>query len=117
MNRTLASLIMKFVLTFAAAAVAFLVMTENPASWVFVVALVGTALNYLLGDLVVLPKYGNIIASLGDGILAALVAYVTDLYTAAFNTTYTALAVFFVIVTVVEYFFHRYLLREEKVAP
>ncbi|HBV96000.1 MAG: hypothetical protein JL50_05130 [Peptococcaceae bacterium BICA1-7] len=117
MSKTSVALIVKFVMTFVAAAIAFMILERNALGWVALVALAGTILNYLLGDLVILPRFGNIVASLGDGVLAAVTAYVVDLIVPGFTTTWAALAAFAVLVAVAEYFFHAYLRRSEKVAP
>ncbi len=125
MNNTATALLVKFVITFFAAAIAFMLLgspgmtTAGSATWlwIFIIGILATAANYLLGDLYVLPKYGNIVASIGDGITAALVAYIIALITAAFDTTFASLAIFALLVAVAEYFFHRYLKQSEKVEP
>lgn len=119
MSKTATALLIKFIMTFAFALIALSFLVDNNAwDWIFGVALVGTALNYLVGDLLVLPKYGNIIASIADGVMAALIAYIFDyLVPTAFQTSFTALALFGVLVAVGEYFFHQYLQRSEKVEP
>ncbi|AGL02681.1 Protein of unknown function (DUF2512) [Desulfoscipio gibsoniae DSM 7213] len=117
MNKTATALLFKFIMTFVFAIIALRFIDNNTWGWVFWVALAGTALNYLVGDLFVLPKYGNIVASVGDGVMAALAAYIINLIVPAFQTTFTALALFAVLVAVGEYFFHQYLQRSEKVEP
>ena len=77
----------------------------------------GTALNYLFGDLFVLPKWGNLGASIVDGILAIGLAYIVDLAVPAFTTSAAGLLIFGALVAVGEYLFHQYLKRSEKVAP
>lgn len=116
-NNTAIALIVKLVITFVAALIAFTLLMDNPWSWILGVAVVATALNYLVGDLFVLPKYGNIIASIGDGIMAALVAYIASLISPLFQVTLLALLLFAVLIAVGEYFFHQYLQRSEKVEP
>ncbi|MBU5676142.1 YndM family protein [Alkaliphilus sp. MSJ-5] len=117
MSNTTMALVVKFIMTFIAAWLTLGVMDRNPLLWVVIVSIVGTVLNYILGDLVVLPNLGNIIASIGDGIMAAALAYIVDLFTIDFNTTFSGLAVFALIVAVAEYFFHIYLLQSDTVAP
>ncbi len=119
MSKTATALLVKFIMTFVFALIALTFLVDNNAwDWVFWVALVATALNYLVGDLLVLPKFGNIIASVADGVVAALTAYIIDyLVPTAFQTSFTALALFGVLVAVGEYFFHQYLQRSEKVEP
>lgn len=117
MSKTSTALLVKLVLTFIAAVIAFTVLDRNAWGWVALVALAGTILNYLIGDLLILPKAGNVVASLGDGVLGALTAYLVDLIVPAFDTTWLSLVLFGVLVAVAEYFFHMYLRRSEKVAP
>jgi len=114
MNKTATALIIKFAMTFVFAAIAFMTLNNNAWTWVLLVALVGTAINYWVGDLMVLPKYGNIVASLGDGVMALVVAYIVDLLVVPFRTGLTSLVVFGVLIAIGEYFFHQYLRRPEK---
>ncbi len=101
-------------MTLIFAAIAFITLINNAWSWVLLVALAGTAINYWVGDLMVLPKYGNIVASLGDGVMAALVAFIVDLLVVPFRTGLSSLVLFAVLIAVGEYFFHQYLRRPEK---
>ncbi|WP_347488118.1 DUF2512 family protein [Desulfoscipio sp. XC116] len=117
MSKTATALIIKFIMTFVFAGIALAFIDHNTWGWIFVVAVVGTALNYFVGDLLVLPKYGNIVASVGDGVMASLTAYIISLLAPAFRTSFTALAILAVLIAVGEYFFHQYLLRSEKVEP
>lgn len=117
MSKTATALLIKFGMTFVVAVVAFSLIDRNIWLWPFALAIVGTALNYFLGDLYVLPKFGNTVAAVSDGVLAALTAYVFDLIIPAFRTTATTLVTFAVLVAVGEYIFHRYLRRSEKVEP
>lgn len=115
--RTIIALLFKLAATFTAAWVAFNLIDLNTIGMIYIVAVVGTVLNYLLGDLVILPSTGNIIASIGDGVLGAAVAYVMDLFSYNFNASATGLIIFAAIIAVAEYFFHIYLIKDEKVAP
>ena len=117
MSRTTQALLLKFIMTFAAAWVAFGFIDNNTLTSIFIVSLLGTVLNYLLGDLVVLPRLGNIVASLGDGLMGALTAYIYSIIILQFTTSFFSLLLFAGIVAVLEYFFHKYLLSAKKVAP
>ena len=121
MSKTTTALLIKLAMTFIAAWLAFSVfdgagIRANPLGWILLVSLIGTAANYLVGDLMVLPAYGNITAALGDGITAALVAYIINLFTPRFSVDLSSLVFFAVLVAVAEYFFHRYLLKAEEVS-
>ncbi|MDI6870232.1 MAG: DUF2512 family protein [Bacillota bacterium] len=116
MSKTATALIVKFLMTAVFGAIVFRPL-GNSWGWILTVGMVGTALNYLLGDLAILPSLGNVAASLGDGLLAALTAHVTGWLTPAFFTTFSSLLLFAVLIAVGEYFFHLYLLSSKKVAP
>ncbi|ACL70315.1 DUF2512 family protein [Halothermothrix orenii] len=115
MSTTLKALISKFVITGIAALIAFYATSDF--TWIIVVSLLGTTLNYLVGDLLVLPNFGNVLASIGDGSMAAITAYIVDLIAPAFDVTTSSLVLFGLLVAVGEYFFHIYLKRSKKVAP
>lgn len=115
--RTVMALLFKLITTFIASWVAFTLVDLNSITMISIVAVIGTVLNYLLGDLVILPSTGNIIASVGDGVLGAAVAYVVDIFSYNFNASATGLIIFAAIIAVAEYLFHIYLLKDEKVAP
>ena len=114
--RTIVALVVKFLLTTAVAAVAFRPL-GNPWGTIVALGIAGTALNYILGDLIVLPSMGNVVASVADGGLAAVTAYVWDRLSTAFDTTTGSLLLFGLLVAVAEYFFHKYLAADRKVAP
>lgn len=115
--RTSMALLVKFLLTFVMALVVFNFFLENSLSWVLLLAILATALNYLIGDLLILPAMGNISASIADGVMAAITAYVLDILVREFNTNWAALLWFGILIAIGEYFFHIYLQSDEKVAP
>ncbi len=117
MSKTSGALLMKFVLTLGAAWVSFSLFANATFTSVLIIAIAGTLLNYLIGDLFVLPNFGNIMASIGDGGLAALTAYVISRFTYGFAATATSFVVFAVLISIAEYFFHIYLLKSDDVAP
>lgn len=117
MSKTSGALIVKFLLTLASAYIAFQLFDNNSFGWVLGVSLVGTILNYLIGDLYILPKFGNIVASIADGGLAAMTAYLMGVMVRGNNIGISSLLIFSLLVAVSEYFFHRYLLNSKKVEP
>jgi hypothetical protein len=117
MSNTTTALLAKLIMTFIFAVIAFGFVDNNMWSWIFWVALVGTVVNYLVGDLLVLPSLGNIIASIGDGAMGALAAYIISQLAPAFRVSSTSLFLFGVLIAIGEYFFHQYLRSSEKVAP
>ncbi|AZO95654.1 DUF2512 family protein [Halocella sp. SP3-1] len=115
--RTGMALLIKFILTFVAAFIAFDLLLNNDIFWILLLSLVAMLINYLIGDLMVLPAKGNMIASIGDGLLAAITAYIFDLLIPAFTTSWSTLLWFAILIGIAEYFFHLYLKKDEKVAP
>ncbi|MGE5396251.1 MAG: DUF2512 family protein [Chitinophagales bacterium] len=115
--KTTMALVVKFIATLVGAGLAFSVLDNNPFSYVLLIAIVGTAVNYLVGDLVLLPAFGNAVASVCDGILAVGVALIVDLFSRTFNTGFGNYVVFGVVVLVAEYFFHIYIKKSDEVAP
>lgn len=115
--KTSMALLAKFVATLIASGLAFSILDNNPWSYAFLIAIVGTVVNYLVGDLMVLPSFGNTIASIGDGVMAIIVALFFDLFSSVFDTSLLNYLVFGVVILAAEYFFHIYLKKSEEVAP
>jgi len=85
---------------------------------VLIIAVVGTAINYLLGDLVILRASSNTWASVVDGLVAAVLAYaVMEGMGTVTRMDYWAILIFGVLVAGCEFFFHNYLKESEEVAP
>jgi hypothetical protein len=117
MSQTGTALVIKLALTFIFAAIAFYLFGDNSISWIFIISLLGTVINYFIGDLFVLPRFGNLVASIGDGIMGGLVAYLVDIASPDFVAGFTSLVIFSLTIAVGEYFFHQYLFNAENVAP
>lgn len=117
MSKTSTALLVKFLMTLVAAVITFQFIDGNPWLAVFIIALAGTAINYMVGDLMVLPRWGNITAAIGDGLMAAVTAYIISLLWPGVAVSFTSLAIFAVLVAAAEYFFHFYLKNSEEVAP
>lgn len=80
--------------------------------------MVGTALNYLLGDLVILPASSNTTVSIVDGVVAAVLAYaVMEGMGTVTTRDWWAILIFGVLVAGFEFYFHNYLKKSEEVAP
>ncbi|NYB76033.1 DUF2512 family protein [Sedimentibacter hydroxybenzoicus DSM 7310] len=115
--RTTLVILAKFLITLVASWVSFIIIDVNSFEMVLMVAIAGTVINYALGDLVILPSMGNVIAAVGDGILAAATAYLFDMFSYNFITSATGLIIFAAIIGTCEYFFHIYLIKDDKVQP
>ncbi|MDW7674863.1 MAG: DUF2512 family protein [Bacillota bacterium] len=117
MSKTSTALLIKFIMTFAFAWIAFRLIDGNAFGQIVLLSIIATAVNYIAGDLIVLPKFGNIVASIGDGGMGAIVAYIMALILPTFVVSATSLIIFLTFIAIGEYFFHQYLLKAEKVAP
>jgi hypothetical protein len=75
------------------------------------IAIVITVVAYVLGDLLILPAYGNTAASISDGIIAFLITWLTPFVATNIPVTIgNALAVG-ILVGAAEWFFHKYVAR------
>lgn len=109
-NPTAFSLIVKFVMVFILSLIAFLVIAVNTWEWAFLVALVVTPLGYFVGDVYVLYKYSNYLTSAGEGVVAAMVAFIISLVTPLVVDVPSLLA-FATFIAIGEFFYHRYILQ------
>jgi hypothetical protein len=76
------------------------------------IAIVITLVAYVLGDLLILPAYGNIAASVSNGLIAFLIAWLTPFVTTNIPVTFGNALVVGILVGVGEWFFHKYVARE-----
>ena len=82
----------------------------TPADSIYI-AIVITLVAYVLGDMLILPAYGNLAASISDGIIAFLIAWLTPFVAPNIPVTLgNALAVG-ALVGIGEWFFHKYVAR------
>ncbi|MDI9476258.1 MAG: DUF2512 family protein [Natronincolaceae bacterium] len=117
MSKTTGALLFKFLMTLVVSGIAFNIIGGNTFGWVFLIAILGTVIDYLAGDLLILPKVGSFIGAIINGVLAALIAIVVAMVAPAFTITTHSVLAFAVLVAVGEYFFHQYLLKADKVEP
>lgn len=110
MEKTGIYIVVKFIMAFLFAVVAFVLIDGNTWFWVVPVVALVTAVNYLVVDLLVLPKHGNALASFGNGALAAVLAYLAIFIIPNFQASIVALLVFGTLVAVGEFFYRQYLL-------
>lgn len=121
MKNTLLTLIIKLILAFVAAWFSFSFIGGNTLGWSLLTAAVTAIISYFIIDLIVLPSLGNIAASILDGILAALIAFLISLLAGGvevnnqmvdvFRTNLLTLAFYAIIIAIMEYFLHSYLLQ------
>ncbi len=117
MSKTTSALLFKFLMTLVFAGIAFGIIDGNAFKWVFLVAVLGTVIDYLAGDLLILPKVGSLVGAIINGVLAAVIALGVAMAFPAFTTTTFSIMTFVVLIAVGEYFFHQYLLEADKVEP
>lgn len=103
----------KFIGTVLASWVAFS-LVDN-LSWVtaVIIAAAVTVINYILGDIFVLPGVGNFIASAVNGLLAAIMASAVVTFTTTGTVTSTSIVVFTFLIIGFEILFHSYLIRSK----
>ena len=113
--KTIIAIIIKFIGVWILSWIAFSVFGTVAFWTVFIIACAVTVLNYVIGDLWILPNWGNVWASIVNGILAGLAAWAILYYapvTYAFNNW---IWIFAVIIAVAEFFFHMYLISAHVV--
>jgi uncharacterized membrane protein YjjP (DUF1212 family) len=117
--KTVFALLVKLALTLAAAAISGYFVGVVNWGLFFLIALVGSISNYIIGDLMILPAAGNVIASIADGGIAAMIAYIIVARNPSFavNESVMYVMIFGMIITGSEYFFHRWLLSDNKISP
>lgn len=82
------------------------------------VGLVNTLLLYILGDMVVLPLLGNLVATIGDGGIAFLATWLAPAYAGVrMIAPLTALVLAVVVMIAEYYFFHVYVRRTVLPGP
>jgi len=73
-----------------------------------------TIVNYIIGDYMLLPGFGNIAASIADGFMAPVLAYLVFWAVPGGRFNGESLALFGSTVAVSEYVFHLYLMQIEE---
>lgn len=90
---------------------------SNPWLAVLGWTVAATAVNYIIGDLFILPAVGNAAAAIADGGLGAILGWVFSLIFAGFRSTGSTLIGLAALLALIEYFFHVFLKESPKVAP
>jgi len=115
-NKSIA-LIVKFVMTFIAALFTLGFMNDISLLWILIISSAATVINYILGDLVILPNIGNVISSFIDGLLVVAIAYMFELFVPGLNLTITPIILLGLLVAVSELFFHTFILGLIGITP
>ncbi|MBO8128094.1 MAG: DUF2512 family protein [Peptococcaceae bacterium] len=77
----------------------------------FVTAIITTGLTYLIGDLWILPDFGNKVATLIDFVVAGLSIWAVQLILTGFGVPLSAVLLASASIAVGEWFFHLYVLK------
>jgi nitrate reductase NapE component len=88
MSRTANVILFKFLMTLVFAGIALGFVGGNTFEWVLLVAILGTVIDYLVGDLFILPRVGGLAAAVINGILEALIAFVVAIVVPTFTVTF-----------------------------
>ena len=72
MSTTTNALLFKFLMTLLVTGIAFGIIGGNDFKWVLLVAVLGTVIDYLAGDLLILPKVGSLMGAVINGVLAVI---------------------------------------------
>lgn len=125
MKNKMTAFVIKIIFTFFAGWLAFGYIGNNTLGWIILIALAASILNYFIFDMIVLPSFGNIAASIGEGLLSALTAFLIGLLSGGtnvnnqiinvFRTNLLTLSFFAILIAVLEYFFHIFLLQSKKI--
>lgn len=105
------ALAVKFLLNGVIILAVLSLLGDVDAATAIYIALIITIVAYILGDLLILPAFGNTTASISDGIMAFLITWIIPFVVPGLTITLgTALAVGAAI-GVGEWFFHKYFKR------
>ena len=117
MSSTTNALLFKFLMTLVFAGIALGFVGGNAFEWVLLVALLATVIDYLVGDLFIMPRFGGLAAAIINGILVALIAFAVAMVVPTFTITTFSALIFAALIMVGEYSFHQYLLKSDRVEP
>jgi hypothetical protein len=114
--RHVQALAVKYLITGVLLALVLPMLANATVGQAMVVAALVTAVNYLVGDLIILPSFGNMIAAAADAGLTGVLVWASQLLVTGFIATFSAIMVAAGLVGLAEWFFHRYL-RAVGVVP
>jgi predicted ABC-type exoprotein transport system permease subunit len=109
-NKHLTSLLVKFIMIGLISVIILPLFAQISSGQAILIAVVLTVVAYLLGDRMVLPRYGNTTATVLDVVLAAVVIGLSDWMINGFVTLTPAGWVLFLgVLAIGEWLFHKYL--------
>lgn len=113
MKRIYLSLILRIILIFVSAWLAYGLINDNPLLWIFITSLAVALASFLVGDMLVFPRYGNVSAALAEAVLAGIIAWIVDMLTERFYIGWLSTLVFVVLVFIIGMILHCYLERND----
>ncbi len=113
--RHLTALVIKFLMIGLVCLIALPFLANVTAVQAIGLAVALTVIAYILGDLLVLPNFGNWAATVVNAVLAFLTLWAAQFVVGTLTISFTAAAVTAVIIGVGEFFFHTWLQRANVV--
>lgn len=89
----------------------------STAAQLLTVALVLTVVAYIVGDRMILPAGGNAVAVVADGLVAMAILWLCGALMPGLDLPFGAIVLATLLIAVVEFFFHRYLIARGLVEP
>jgi hypothetical protein len=112
--KRIAQFIIKFILVSVILEVVLNLTTDLIFGEILIISLTVTALSFLLGDLLILSRSNNIIATIVDLVLATLTIYIFNYIPGFDDVNFDDAIISSVVLGVIEWFFHRYLLKADR---
>lgn len=109
----LLALFVQFFSTTLTAWVIFRFFQGNALGPVFLIGIIGTILTSFIGDLYVFPNLGALWTGIADGVIATLIALFLTFLLEDFQASPSSILLFGLIILIFEYFFHKYLIKDE----
>jgi hypothetical protein len=107
--KTTIALIIKLLVTYLAAWISFTLINNVILTDVLIISGLGTILNFFIGDLFLLRRFGNTVTSVTNGVITAATAYIILTITNYGGTA--SILIFAAMVVMIEFFFHMYLYK------
>lgn len=114
MKRIYLGLILKIILIFVSAWIAYGLIEENSLLWIFISSLAVSLITFLVGDMLVVTRYGNVSGAVADVVIGGILVWLIDMLTDYFYITWVSTLVFLVLLFIIELILHRYLETETR---
>lgn len=106
--RHIIALIIKFTITGVILELTLRFLTSVSSMNIFLIALLFTLISYGLGDLIILNKTNNIIATIADGVLAFLILFASNYIFRYTIISLKTVLIASVILGIEEWIYHKY---------